>query len=167
MIRGRPLVASWRRTFETNNSTRHFHGMDRMSSMSMTPAEQHRRAVRLYRSVLGISIALNVMVAFFIIVQPNVFTAILGQPEAYPTAWPKHWGFQLLAINGLYLPGLWDPARFRWPNWMGVGIRIVFSIFFFTQGDGFIPMGIYDGLSGILLLVTYLPVVRSIPRGDG
>lgn len=137
-----------------------------MSLMSAAPAEQHRRAVRLYQSVLGVSIALNVMVAILIIVQPNVFTAILGQPEAYPTAWPRHWGFQLLAINGLYLPGLWDPVRCRWPNWIGIGIRIVFSVFFFTQGDGFIPMGIYDGLSGILLLLTYLPVARSGRRGD-
>ena len=33
--------------------------------------------------------------------------------------------------------------------------------FFFTQGDGFVPMGIYDGASGLLLLLTYLPVVRT------
>ena len=40
-------------------------------------------------------------------------------------------------------------------------VRIVFSLFFFSQGDGFVPMGIYDGLSGLLLLATYLPALRS------
>ena len=33
--------------------------------------------------------------------------------------------------------------------------------FFFSQGDGFVPMGIYDVISGLLLLVTYL----RVPRG--
>jgi len=36
-----------------------------------------------------------------------------------------------------------------------------FALFFFSQGDGFVPMGIYDGLSGLLLLATYLPALRS------
>jgi len=45
---------------------------------------------------------------------------------------------------------------------VGIGVRLVFASFFFTQGDGFIPMGIYDGLSGLALLVTYLPVARGL-----
>ena len=44
---------------------------------------------------------------------------------------------------------------------MGIIIRLAFAVFFFTQGAGFIPMGIWDGVSGLLLLFTYLPVVRS------
>ena len=135
-----------------------------MSPQAFPPAKQFRRAVRLYRIVLGLSITANVLVAFFIIAEPNAFTAMLGQPAAHPEAWPRHWGFQLLAINGLYLPGLWDPDRHRWPNWMGIGIRLVFAMFFFSQGDGFISMGIYDGLSGLVLLLTYLRVVSGLPR---
>jgi hypothetical protein len=69
----------------------------------------------------------------------------------------------LLAINALYMPGYWDPRTNRWPNWCGIVIRLSFALFFFSQGDGFVPMGIYDGLSGLALLVTYLPVVRR-PR---
>jgi hypothetical protein len=83
------------------------------------------------------------------------------QPEAFPKTWPRHWGAQLWAINFLYLPGLRDPLKNRWPNWSGIIIRLTFATFFFSQGDGFIPMGIYDAASGLLLLVTYLPVVRS------
>ena len=90
-----------------------------------------------------------------------MFTGLLGQPDAMPSTWPRHWGFQLWAINFLYFPGYRDPLVHRWPNWCGIGIRIVFALFFFSQGDGFVPMGIYDGLSGLMLLATYLPVLRS------
>jgi hypothetical protein len=44
---------------------------------------------------------------------------------------------------------------------MGIVIRLTFAAFFFSQGDGFVPMGIWDGVSGLLLLFTYLPVVRE------
>jgi len=43
---------------------------------------------------------------------------------------------------------------------MGIVIRLTFAAFFLSQGDGFTPMGIYDGMSGLLLLITYLPVTR-------
>jgi hypothetical protein len=118
-------------------------------------------AVKRYRIVLLTSIVLNVAVAFFIIFAPGSFTDLLGQPPASPATWPRHWGYQLLAINGLYLPGYWRPLEHRWPNWMGIAIRITFALFFFSQGDGFVPMGVYDGISGLLLLGTYLPVVRT------
>ena len=121
-------------------------------------------AVSRYRVVLLTSIVLNVAVAFFIILRPDAFTALLGQPDASPDTWPRHWGYQLLAINGLYLPGFWNPLAHRWPNWMGIAIRITFALFFVSQGDGFVPMGIYDGISGLLLLGTYLPVVREARR---
>ena len=111
-----------------------------------------------------LSIVLNVAVAFFIIFRPDGFTNLLHQPDAFPSTWPRHWGFQLLAINGLYLPGFWDPVRHRWPNWCGIVIRITFALFFISQGDGFVQMGIYDGSSALALLLTYLPVVKSSPR---
>lgn len=125
------------------------------------PTSQQRSAVKRYRFVLIISIVLNVVIGFFIMFQPDAFTNLLHQPEAFPKAWPRHWGFQLLAINALYLPGLWNPVCHQWPNWMGILIRLTFALFFLSQGDGFVPMSIYDGLSGVLLLATYIPVVRS------
>lgn len=134
----------------------------RQGSASPGPASG---AIGRYRVVLMASIVLNVAVGFYIMFLPDSFTSLLNQPEAFPKAWPRHWGYQLLAINGLYLPGFWDPVRNRWPNWMGIGIRITFALFFFSQGDGFVPMGIYDGISGLLLLATYLPVVKSAAPG--
>ena len=124
-------------------------------------------AVARYRFVLIVSIVLNVAVAFFIIFAPGTFTSLLNQPDAFPATWPRHWGFQLLAINGLYLPGFWNPLRHRWPNWCGIVIRATFAFFFFSQGDGFVPMAIYDGASGAALLLTYLPALKSAPRGAG
>jgi hypothetical protein len=114
-----------------------------------------------YRIVLLISIVLNLVVGVWIFVSPDTFTGLLGQAPASPSTWPRHWGAQLWAINFLYLPGYRDPLVNRWPNWCGIVIRIAFALFFFSQGDGFVPMGIYDGLSGLLLLATYLPLVRS------
>ena len=63
-------------------------------------------------------------------------------------------GAQLIAINLLYLPGFLDPIRNRLVNYLGILIRLSFALFFFTQGDGFVPMGIYDGTFGLLLLAT-------------
>ena len=119
------------------------------------------KAITRYRVVLMISIVLNVAVGFYIMFAPGSFTAFLHQPDAFPATWPRHWGYQLLAINALYMPGFWDPVRNRWPNWCGIVIRVVFSMFFLSQGDGFVPMALYDGSSGVALLLTYLPVVRS------
>ena len=116
--------------------------------------------IKLYRTVLLLSIVMNLVVGVIIFVSPDSFTNFAGQPEAFPKTWPRHWGAQLWAINFLYLPGYRDPLRHRWPNWTGIVIRLTFSLFFFSQGDGFIPMGIYDGISGLLLLFTYLPVWR-------
>jgi hypothetical protein len=118
-------------------------------------------AIKRYRLVLFASIVLNLAAGVFLLVAPEVFAQTLGQPDPMPRTWPRHWGAQLLAINLLYMPGYWAPRENRWPNWLGIGIRLSFALFFFTQGDGFIPMGIYDGLSGLALLFTYLPVTRA------
>ena len=117
--------------------------------------------VKLYRLVLLLSIISNLVVGVIIFVSPDSFTSFAGQPNAFPDTWPRHWGAQLWAINFLYLPGYRDPLKHRWPNWMGIVIRLTFATFFFSQGDGFVPMGIWDGVSGLLLLFTYLPVVRG------
>ena len=121
-------------------------------------------SVKLYRAVLITSIVMNIAVGVLIMIWPDAFTNQVGQPEAFPDTWPRHWGWQLLAINGLYLPGYWDPVVNRWPNWCGIVIRLSFSLFFFSQGDGFVPMAWYDGVSGVALLVTYLPVVKRAPK---
>jgi hypothetical protein len=123
-------------------------------------------SVKLYRAVLITSILMNMGVGVLIMIWPDAFTNQVGQPEAFPDTWPRHWGWQLLAINGLYLPGYWDPVVNRWPNWCGIVIRLSFSLFFFSQGDGFVPMAWYDGLSGLALLATYLPVVKGAPRAS-
>jgi hypothetical protein len=123
--------------------------------------------VKLYRLVLLLSIISNLVVGVIIFVSPDSFTSFAGQPSAFPDTWPRHWGAQLWAINFLYLPGYRDPLKHRWPNWMGIVIRLSFAAFFFSQGDGFVPMGIWDGVSGLLLLFTYLPVVREAASTPG
>ena len=117
-------------------------------------------AVKRYRLLLLLSIVLNLVAGVFIFAAPDAFTRFAGQPDAYPKAWPRHWGMQLWAINFLYFPGYWNPQN-CWPNWCGIVIRLTFALFFFSQGDGFIPMGIYDGVSGLMLLAAYIPVTRQ------
>jgi hypothetical protein len=124
----------------------------------------HTKAVKLYRFALMTSIVLNIAAGVFIMFWPDAFANLAGQPEAFPDSWPRHWGWQLLAINALYMPGYWNPVVNRWPNWCGIVIRLSFAGFFFTQGPGFPPMGIYDGISGLILLGTYLPVVKGAKK---
>jgi hypothetical protein len=125
-------------------------------------AREHRRvrAVTAYRMVLALSIVSNLIIGVIIFGWPDFFASVAGQPEAFPDAWPRHWGMQLWAINLLYLPGLWNPEENRWPNWLGIAIRFTFGAFFFSQGDGFTPMAIYDAASGLILLIAYMPVTR-------
>jgi hypothetical protein len=134
--------------------------MPTVSGTTTIPAPR-ARTIMIYRFVLGASIVLNLAVGVFILFWPDAFTNALGQMEASPKTWPRHWGAQLLAINILYVPGFQDPLVHRWPNWSGIVIRLTFALFFFSQGDGFVPMGVYDGVSGLALLATYLPVVRG------
>src|SRR5687767_15801647 len=134
------------------------------ATQGLTTDTHAARAITRYRAVLIVSIVLNVAVGFFIMFAPDSFTSLLNQPEAFPKAWPRHWGFQLLAINGLYLPGFWNPLQHRWPNWCGIVIRFTFALFFLSQGDGFVPMALYDGASGLALLLTYLPVIKAAPH---
>jgi len=56
------------------------------------------------------SILLNMAVGVFILLMPDQFTSLFGQPTATPDTWPRHWGAQLLAINLLYMPGYRDPV---------------------------------------------------------
>ncbi|MBZ5617981.1 MAG: hypothetical protein LAQ69_04490 [Acidobacteriia bacterium] len=121
------------------------------------------RSVTIYQTVMGISIVLNILVGIFILFAPDTFAALLGQPRPSPETWPRHWGAQLIAINLLYLPGLSDPIRNRFVNYLGILIRLSFALFFFTQGRGFVTMGIYDGTFGLSLLATYLRVPRVTP----
>ena len=123
-------------------------------------------AVKRYKLLLLLSIVLNLVAGVIIFVSPDSFTRFAGQPDAFPKAWPRHWGMQLWAINFLYLPGYWNPQN-RWPNWCGIVIRLTFALFFFSQGNGFTPMGIYDGISGLMLLAAYLPVVRQATVNTG
>lgn len=134
------------------------------AAQSPTTPAHGANVIKRYRVVLMVSIVLNIAVGIFIMFRPDAFTSLLNQPEAFPDTWPRHWGFQLLAINGLYMPGFWNPLLHRWPNWSGIVIRGAFALFFFSQGDGFVPMGIYDGASALALLFTYIPVVRSARR---
>jgi hypothetical protein len=120
--------------------------------------------VQRYRAVLFVSIVTNVVSAVVFLLWPDVLPNALNQPEVFPKTWPRYVGAELLAINFLYLPGYWDPQTHQWPNWCGIVIRLTVALFFFSQGGGFIPMGIADGLFGLALLVTYLPVVRATAR---
>ncbi|MGI9437783.1 MAG: hypothetical protein ACR2Q4_23630 [Geminicoccaceae bacterium] len=108
-----------------------------------------------YKRVLKISIGLNILVGIFILCWPDKYTALLNMPDAFPSTWPRHWGAQLIAINLLYLPGLWSPIRHRYPNVLGIIIRLSFALFFVFQGNGFGWMALYDGLFGALLAWTY------------
>lgn len=126
-------------------------------SLSQTEAKKFK----LYRWLLLISIVLNIFIGVFILIWPDAFTSLLHQPTAFPKTWPRHWGAQLIAINLLYLPGYWHPPENRWPNWLGIVIRLSFAVFFFSQGDGFIWMGLYDGIFGLALLIIYSLSLRA------
>ena len=121
----------------------------------MQLAPEDKRASALPSSAVT-SILLNLTVGVFILLWPEAFASFLNQPDPIPKTWPRHWGAQLLAINMLYMPGYWDPSCPPLAQLAWIVIRLSFGLFFFSQGDGFMPMGIYDGASRVALLVMHL-----------
>jgi hypothetical protein len=114
-----------------------------------------------YRRVLQVSIALNILIALFVLIWPGGFTALLNLPDAYPLAWPRLWAALWIGVNLLYIPGAIAPLTNRYPNIMGIAIRLGVALLFLIQGGGFIWMALYEAAFGVALLVTYRGALRA------
>jgi hypothetical protein len=73
----------------------------------------------------------------------------------------------MLAVVGLlYLQGLLDPLRARWPNFVGIGARLAMASLFLSLGGGFVWFALCDLAFGALLALTYFKLLKGEPPGD-
>ena len=114
-----------------------------------------------YRRLLQVSIALNILIALFVLIWPGGFTSLLNLPDAYPAAWPRLWAALWIGVNLLYIPGAISPLTTRYPNVLGIVIRLAVALLFLLQGGGFLWMALYEAVFGLALLVTYRSALRA------
>lgn len=132
-----------------------------MSHAAAAPPPDVATRVDAYRRLLQVSIALNILIALFVLIWPGGFTSLLNLPDAYPAAWPRLWAALWIGVNLLYIPGAIAPLTNRYPNILGIVIRLAVALLFLLQGGGFLWMALYEAVFGLALLVTYRSALRA------
>jgi hypothetical protein len=141
--------------------------MDQTSSLGWTLARAvSRRTV--YKRVLGVNLVLHVVIGLFAIIAPATLSQAVGLSPASPAGWLRAWGGMLLLVTLLYLPGLLDPVRVRWPNIVGIlgrfGMAILFLAVALAGGQalrGFLWFALFDLAFAIALAMLYFRLFEA------
>ena len=108
-----------------------------------------------YRGVLGFNMALHLGIGLLCMFAPAFVSNTFGLPQPIPSGWIRGWGATLILVTALYIPGLQDPLRSRYPNIVGVLGRIWMALVWFCIGGGFIWFGLFDAFFALLLAWLY------------
>ena len=120
--------------------------------------EQRRR---LYQLVLGFNMGCHVVIALGCMFASNLVSDIFHLPRPVPTGWIKGWGATLLLVTALYIPGLLDPLRNRFPNICGVGGRLWMATVWLVIGGGFFWFGLFDLSFAIIIGALYWWLLKA------
>jgi hypothetical protein len=108
---------------------------------------QSRKSV--YQAALGLNIVLEFAIGVACLTAPEFVSHALGAPS--PSDWMRGWGALLILVAVLYLPGLQNPLRSRYPNIVGIVGRVWTAIVWFCIGRGLIWLGVFDLAFAIVL----------------
>jgi hypothetical protein len=124
---------------------------------------QGRAADRLarYRRLMLVAIVIDVVLGVTAILAPVTLARFLGGPEPFPDGWMQGWGLLLIATGLLTLPGRKDPILNRWPNWLGIVVRLALAVLFLVQGSGFLLLALWEALAAAMLLVGYYRFLQA------
>jgi hypothetical protein len=121
-------------------------------ALSIGATRARARARRsLYQAVLGLNILLQFVNGLACLTAPNFVAHALRAPPPEPSIWLRGWGALLILVTILYLPGLQNPLRSRYPNVVGVAGRVWTAIVWFCVGGGLIWLGVFDLVFAIAL----------------
>ena len=123
-------------------------------SLSWTGARLRSR-LHGYRGFLTFALTVDFLIGVIALLFPRTLSDLLYQPDPFPLAWPRAWGALLIGASVLCLAGLSKPAFYRWPNWAGIALRLLLAIVFLLQGPGFYLLGVWEAVSGVVLLILY------------
>ena len=104
-----------------------------------------------YQKVLGVNMLLHVGIGLSCMFIPYFVSSVFGLPPPVPSGWIRGWGATLILVTALYIPGLQDPLRSRFPNIAGIIGRIWMATVWFFIGGGLIWFGAFDLAFAIIL----------------
>src|SRR5271167_574737 len=113
--------------------------------------DQARARKSTYQKVLGFNMALHLGIGVLCMLAPYFVSDTVGLPPPVPTGWIRGWGATLILVTALYVPGLQDPLRSRYPNIMGMIGRVWMATVWFFIGGGFVWFGVFDLFFAIIL----------------
>jgi hypothetical protein len=117
--------------------------------------DQARARRSTYQRTLGFNMALLLAIGLLCVFAPYFVSEIFGLPPPVPMGWIRAWGATLILVTALYIPGLQDPLRSRYPNIVGVIGRLWMATVWFVVGGGFFWFGLFDFLFAIILAWLY------------
>lgn len=124
-------------------------------SIGWAASQAHRRR-RIYRLVLGFELLARVGIGLACMFASDFVSDLFGLPPPVPRGWIVGWGATLILLTTLYIPGLQDPVRSRYPNVMGIVGRVWMAAVWFSVGGGLIWFGVFDLIFAVVLAVLYL-----------
>ena len=108
-----------------------------------------------YQRVLGFNMLLHLGIGLLCMFAPYFVSETFGLPPPVPSGWIRGWGATLILVTALYIPGLQDPLRSRYPNIAGVVGRVWMAATWFFIGGGLVWFGVFDLLFAIILAWLY------------
>lgn len=104
-----------------------------------------------YQRLLGFNMLLHLGIGLGCMFLPYFVSHCFGLPPPVPSGWIRGWGATLIIVTALYIPGLQNPLRSRYPNIVGIIGRLWMATVWFCIGGGLVWFGVFD-LSFALLL---------------
>lgn len=104
-----------------------------------------------YQMVLGFNMLLHLAIGLQCMFVPNFVSMVFQLPTPVPSGWIRGWGATLILVTALYIPGLQDPRRSRFPNLCGIGGRVWMATVWFVVGGGFFWFGLFDASFAVIL----------------
>lgn len=116
--------------------------------------------LKIYQILFALSFS-NVIIALWCIFAPFDWAAFIGvSPMNHiSAALFSIWGGTLLGVHALYIPGLIDPLKYKWSNWISIALKFWMSAIFLKAGFDFHSFAVWDFAWGSALLVLWLVVL--------
>ena len=121
-----------------------------------------------FSRMVWIGIVGNLALAGAAIAAPHATLSALGQMAApNQTFWIQAAGSLLIFLSLFYMPGAWDPLRYRANAWLAVISRAAGVVFFFAVFPGDYPLfGLVDFVFLILQAPLLLLMARTVPSPE-
>ncbi len=112
-----------------------------------------RRTV--FRRVLAFNLALQSLVAIYVLIDPTTPLALFGISGADAEKLTRLWVAMVVMASALQLPGLLEPIYNRLPNIIGILGRVGMTILYIVLAGPFLWLAAFDGFFTVALYLLY------------